>query len=609
MPRTLPPEIVARLANAPREVPARVSPPAWQSTPQQRAAIDQAKRRTEIPCVHRGEILIPKVACEVGPLYACEIHESCTRIKCDKIKHNCRDCPDYKTPPVDLATLFDRVVLINLPRRGDRLRQVQAELAAKGWPFREPQLLRAVDGHRLPLPKDWVKGAGAFGCLRSHQQALQEAILAGVNSLLVIEDDLVLCDDFPAKVADLMRRMPADWDGIMFGGQHCNVEHQPPVEVASGILRAVNCHRTQCYAVRGKYLGDLYAHWCSKAGYGHCDAQMAKIQGQYRVYAPAPFLAGQREGPSDINGRNNPERFWQPNMKITGRPEDHYRHRVQERIARVKQPPAAIANAADAFAPPAAPKKAIYSHSGDIGDLIAGLAAVRVAGGGSLTLFPSPVTGRRMTPERAQSLQPLLQAQPYLDRVSWGPRAAGTNLDVFRQQGWAAGRSLAHMHAAALRVTIDNETPWLTVPDPQRTARVIVSRGPRWRNDRFPWHKIYDAYRGEMIFVGLPEDHRNFCDEIGYVPHLVTKDYLQLAQHIAGCELFCGSQSSPLWVAEAQKKLVVLERSPRHDNTWIDRPGQISGVDESFEPPVLADVSRLAAEQEARIASLKGIAA
>lgn len=202
--------------------------------------------------------------------------------------------------------LFDRVILINLDRRKDRLQQVMKNLSECNWPFREPERFRAVDASKLDIPPYWFAGGGAFGCMRSHQRALEDAIMDGVDSLLVLEDDVVFRPDFGTEVVKFMQNVPTDWDQLMIGGQlfHDSLREQ----VAPGVLRVNNCQRTHCYAVRGKYMKALHAKWC--ASYGHCDHVMGPFQRRYSVYAPDPFLAGQSEGKSDINGAHNPAKFW-----------------------------------------------------------------------------------------------------------------------------------------------------------------------------------------------------------------------------------------------------------------------------------------------------------
>jgi len=248
----------------------------------------------------------------------------------------------------------------------------------------------------------------------------------------------------------------------------------------------------------------------------------------------------------------------------------------------------------------------VFSHSGDLGDVIAGLASFREIGGGELVLYPSHATGYRMSPARAAAICPLIEAQPYVVRSQWEETSRGYNLDVWRsQRPWPHGVTLAHMQARSLGVQLHPERPWLKAT-PRKVARVVISRGPRWRSNRFPWGKVVRQYRGEMVYVGLPQEHQAFCDACGdVVPYLPTANFLEMAEVIAGAELYVGSQSSPLWVAEGLKKLVIFERSMDHDNCWFSRPGQLFGLSLDYELPTLDDVERMAAEQAARSSSFQ----
>jgi hypothetical protein len=247
----------------------------------------------------------------------------------------------------------------------------------------------------------------------------------------------------------------------------------------------------------------------------------------------------------------------------------------------------------------------VFSHSGDLGDVIAFLAPFQEIGGGELVLFPSHTTGYRMSPARAAALCPLIEAQLYIVRSQWEETSRGYNFDVWRcQQPWPKGITLAHMQARTLGVQLHPERAWLTAT-PKKVARVVISRGPRWRSNRFPWDKVLRQYRGELVYVGLPEEHQAFCDAWGDVPYQPTANFLEMAEVIAGAEMYVGSQSSPLWVAEGLKKLVIFERAMDHDNCWFSRPGQLFGLDHDYELPTLDEVERMAAEQAARVAAFK----
>jgi len=202
---------------------------------------------------------------------------------------------------------FERIIVINLKRRPERLAAFRMEVANDLWPFLEPQVFEAIDGasERVPVPFSWRDGGGAWGCMQSHRQVLERALMDGVNSLLVLEDDACVRKTFPEDMISFLSRVPNDWDQLMLGGQHMGVE---PHRIAPGIVRCLNCHRTHAYAVRGRFLRALYQEWVSSVG--HCDHVMGAIQSRFNVYAPDPFIFGQAMSKSDINGALNPCKFW-----------------------------------------------------------------------------------------------------------------------------------------------------------------------------------------------------------------------------------------------------------------------------------------------------------
>lgn len=211
---------------------------------------------------------------------------------------------------MNLEKYFERVVVVSLKRRPDRLAKFWDRLNTVGWPFKRPEVFEAIDGNLVPTPSGvggvnrWNSGGGAWGCMQSHRQILENCLMHQVSSVLVLEDDAWPIDDFPSKIEQFLKEVPEDWEGMMLGGQHFG--HVP--EVKSGILKCQNCQRTHAYVARGKYLRDLYALWHSY--FGHCDHVMGPFQARYNVYSPSPFLIAQGINQSDITGRLEPRRLW-----------------------------------------------------------------------------------------------------------------------------------------------------------------------------------------------------------------------------------------------------------------------------------------------------------
>jgi GR25 family glycosyltransferase involved in LPS biosynthesis len=222
-----------------------------------------------------------------------------------------------------MSSWFDRVVVISLRRRRDRLLKFYKSFDAAFTDENSQSFHRklapvdAVDGSLVPLPQGWTlhhqhnEGRGAWGCLRSHVRVLEDAIRSGAQSILVFEDDAVFQPTFAADLRSFMDRLekidPA-WECVMLGGGHSS---QPTVIDASESPKIVRCyetHRTHAYAVRGQFLRDLYVAWVD--GKTHCDHILGRMMRRRRVYAPMPFLVAQGEGESDISGHHEAERFW-----------------------------------------------------------------------------------------------------------------------------------------------------------------------------------------------------------------------------------------------------------------------------------------------------------
>jgi hypothetical protein len=203
---------------------------------------------------------------------------------------------------------FDRVVLLTLARRPERLRAALAQFTPDRWPFLLPEVFFGVDGSAVPTPPGFSQGAGAWGCLSSHRRIVEQALQDGIEHLLVLEDDIQLRPRFKWHIENFLDLVPKEHDGLMLGGQH----QYPYEEVGKGVVRCLNTQRTHAYSGRRKWLEELYRIWHCRDQTVHCDWTMGPAMRRFKIYAPDPFLIGQRRSPSDICGRENPTAFWTP---------------------------------------------------------------------------------------------------------------------------------------------------------------------------------------------------------------------------------------------------------------------------------------------------------
>lgn len=225
-----------------------------------------------------------------------------------------------------------------------------------------------------------------------------------------------------------------------------------------------------------------------------------------------------------------------------------------------------------------------YQTAGDWGDICYALPVIRYHGPGILLFEAVTYTREPMTAGRWETIAPLLEVQPYIRGTR--PLNAGErvdhNLNDFRALlfGAAHRRQLqidkslqSWMFEAHGVPNSEGETAWLTVPEPQRVAKVVINRSPRYHNARFPWRRVAEKYAGDIVFIGPEQEHKEFCDRNHvHVPRHPTANFLEAAQVIAGAELFIGNQSCCYAIAEGLKKPAVLEVFLPMPNCLYSRP-------------------------------------
>jgi len=217
-------------------------------------------------------------------------------------------------------TFFQESYVLNLNSRMDRMDDFYMNI--DGWPFSKPYRIGAINGSITGSPPWWQGNNGAWGCYRSHLNALEVAMHREVENYFVFEDDAILCEDFNDYIKDFVEHVPDDWDMIYLGGQHLNARFSPPVKVNEHVYRGCNINRTHAFAVNRRFYKKLYQYLTNFSAWKqpyHIDHHLGRLHetGKYNIYCPRLWLIGQSDSDSDIANRwKSKIRFWKGAEKI-----------------------------------------------------------------------------------------------------------------------------------------------------------------------------------------------------------------------------------------------------------------------------------------------------
>lgn len=210
---------------------------------------------------------------------------------------------------------FDKVIVINLPGRPERLERISEQL--KGLGLSDSfEVFPAIDGN-VVKPPPWFKwGNGAWGCLLSHMRVM-EGFMSEPNfenkKILILEDDALFFKHAVIMFEQLIDNLKdRDWGQVYLGGQ----QTQSPEMVTPSLMACQSVNRTHAYAVNGKYVQDIHNALSRWNEYvlrdHHVDRQLEMYHRKkaWPVYAPRWWIAGQNNGLSDVNGRFSRVQWW-----------------------------------------------------------------------------------------------------------------------------------------------------------------------------------------------------------------------------------------------------------------------------------------------------------
>lgn len=167
-----------------------------------------------------------------------------------------------------------------------------------------------------------------------------------------------------------------------------------------------------------------------------------------------------------------------------------------------------------------------------------------------------------------EMLKPLLLSQDYIESCEvWEGQTVDVNLDLIREGEFSTmgfgsiNRWQFYTHPY---LACDLSKPWISVPRvPFNTDlvkdKVIVNFTSRYRNGLITYFFLKE-HEEKLIFSGIKEEYETFCEDNKLnIPYLEVNDFLELTQYIDACKFILCNQSMQWNIAEAIKKLRILE--------------------------------------------------
>ena len=186
---------------------------------------------------------------------------------------------------------FDKVVLINLDRRPDRLASATAECEKIGLKF---ERVAAVDGNTLPEKPNFTRAVSALNMTVA--QIMRRAISENWQSLLIIEDDIEFVAGANTIFYEQIRHVPTDWSMLYLGafyaiGRTTGESLQEPIK--GNIVRVRKASGGHCFGFHHSLYLEM-AEMLERPGTvsDRCD----HFHTRQRSYGFMPPIAYQKEG-------------------------------------------------------------------------------------------------------------------------------------------------------------------------------------------------------------------------------------------------------------------------------------------------------------------------
>ena len=184
-----------------------------------------------------------------------------------------------------LNDYFDRVVVINLDRRKDRLAHFEDQTKNLGIDFVR---YSAVDAQAFGID-------AVTACAQSHRKAIVDAAADGVQRLFIFEDDAEFTGNFNESFAHIATNLPDDWQMLYLGSWI-----YPTIDIGvEGLKRSEGTILTHAYGMKAEVFSALI-----EASFANMpiDEAFRIAHAKMNVYVAQPSIVVQKTGISDIRG-------------------------------------------------------------------------------------------------------------------------------------------------------------------------------------------------------------------------------------------------------------------------------------------------------------------
>lgn len=211
----------------------------------------------------------------------------------------------------EINAIFDRVFVINLKRRPDRLEHFRLQAEKYGISY---ELIEAFDGEIINgdtellgkkiTPSGEYRGLDGYmksclGATMSHYKILKQSVENGYKKILVFEDDVLFNDNFKDSLISSISLSPENWDFLYLSGTMVNFE-----KINDRISKLNSCFCLHSYCLSDNVFRKLMSEIEDKIFNFPVDVIFSQNLRNYNSFITVPFLTKQYSNFSDIQKIN-----------------------------------------------------------------------------------------------------------------------------------------------------------------------------------------------------------------------------------------------------------------------------------------------------------------